>query len=364
MVRSFPLKGSFEKKVIGYSEKEFGGLGNFHIHGDRAYTRRDEFYAHAGISIADIASLSLPEKQRLTWVLHKGPAFYPECIEERMVRLVKESIAFGVTKLHTTVDVTYNTKFKSLEIAERLKEKYKKEIEIKIGAYNPSGFKVRGLDEERFELFEEAAKRADFLVALAEKDNSSGHMGDEQHNHYMARLSYALQKPVHYHVGQENRRTDNGMEKLLKNISYIQDEELREAHAKFPEQIAIHNISASCKSPDEFNRIVNEMEKRRVGLIVCPRAALSMKQDESCQSPIHNSIAKAWHFAIKGIPIRLGVDNLDDIYVPASSADVYDELEDFANALRGYPERILAKLLSGYKLDTFDKGTIKRDLGF
>ncbi len=106
------------------------------------------------------------------------------------------------------------------------------------------------------------------------------------------------------------------------------------------------------------------MAERRTSLIACPRAAISMLQHEQEQSYTHNSLAKAWHFALRGVPIRLGVDNLDDIYVPASSADVYDELEDFANALRGYHPRILAKVLSGTRFDDFDKGRIKRAIPY
>ena len=58
----------------------------------------------------------------------------------------------------------------------------------------------------------------------------------------------------------------------------------------------------------------------------------------------------------------MGVDNLDDIYVPASSADVYDEAEDLANSLRFYKPRILAKVLCGEELDPFDRDAIRDSL--
>ena len=365
MAREFPAKSDAEEEIVSICMNEFGGLGNFHIHGDRAYTAKDRYYKGTGKSVEELQRATLQEKQNLTWILHKGRAFEPDCIEERVRRLIEDSIRFGVTKLYTTVDVTYNTKLKSLEIVEKLKKEYKDRIEIKIGAYNPSGFKVRNLRderssaEERFELFEEAAKRADFLVALAEKDDKRGHIGRHQHNVYIASLSYKLGKPAQYHVGQANSPNDKSVQEWLEDLAFVQDEVYKEAPDKFPKQIAVHAISPSCLSPEEFEKLAEEMVERNVGLIVCPRAALSMLQHHNEKSYTHNSIAKALHFAVKGIHIQLGIDNLNDIYVTNSSADPYDELEYFSNSLRIYPKRILAKILAGERLDPFDISTIQ-----
>jgi hypothetical protein len=138
---NYQPKSDFETEVRDFCDREFGGrIVNFHIHGDRAYTRRDKYYAHIGKSVSELSNLTLPEKQRLTWALHNGPAFEPSCIEERMTRLIEESLYFGVRELWTTVDVTYNSKLKSLEVAEKLKQKYVDKLNLKIGAYNPSGF--------------------------------------------------------------------------------------------------------------------------------------------------------------------------------------------------------------------------------
>ncbi len=357
MNRDFPAKSDFEEKVLDYC-KGFGGLKNTHIHGDRAYTRKDEFYFHIGKSISDLQNISLPEKQKLTWALHKGIAFHPDCIRERGERLLNESIKFGVTELSTTVDITYNTKLKSLEVWEKLKKDYSEKIKVNILAYNPSGFKVRGLDDVRYELFEEGVKRADGLVALAEKDRKEGHLGERQHNLYIASLSHKFQKPAQYHVGQENRPTDRTVEILLEDLAYLQDIHFNESPNVFPKQSMVHAVSPSGKSVEEFNKISDETAKRNISLIVCSRAAISMYQDEKQLANIYNSIAKAWRFIAKGVDVSLGVDNLNDIFVPASSADLYDEAEDFANLLRGYQERLIAKVLCGKKFDDFDRGSL------
>jgi cytosine/creatinine deaminase len=362
MEGKYKPKGEFEREVRGFCS-EFGGIVNAHVHGDRAYTRRDDYYSHVGVSVSDIDKLTLPEKQQLTWALHTGRAFEKDCIEERMRRMIDESIYFGVKQIFTTVDVTYNTKLKSLDVAEKLRDEYAGKLDLKIGIYNTSGFKEKGLADERFELFEEASKRCDFLMGLAEKDRSKDHMGERQHNSYMLQLAYKTGKPAHFHVGQENRHTDNTLELLLDEIKEVQDVHLRVGFEDFPEIVAVHAISSSCKDHEMFDNVAYRMAQRNIGLICCPRAAISMLQDSSLYSPTHNSIAKVWDFAIKGVKIKgLGVDNLDDIFVPATSADVYDETEDLANSLRSYRQRILAKVMCGEDLDEFDVGDLRRTL--
>ncbi len=361
---TYQPKSDFEAEVRDFCNREFGGrIVNFHIHGDRAYTRRDSYYEHIGKSVSELSTLTLPEKQRLTWALHNGPAFDSSCIEERMRRLIEESLFFGVKEIWTTVDITYNSKFKSLEVAEKLKTEYSGRLEVKIGAYNPSGFQKGEEHKVRFELFEEAVKRADFIVGLAEKDRPFEHMGERQHNWYMLGLAYKYSKPVHFHVGQENRPTDNTLELLLHDLSLFQDIYLRVLPENFPEVSAIHAISSSCKSQRKFDWTAKKMAERRVSLIACPRAAVSMLQDYSVFSPTHNCIARVWDFAVRGVNIKgLGIDNLNDIFVPASSADAYDEAEYLANCLRLYKPRIIAKVLCNQELDPFDIGTIMKHL--
>jgi len=360
--------GEFEKRVVDYCS-EFGGMRNVHVHGDRAYTWRDEFYSKTGKSLAQLAKSTLPEKQMLTWKLHDSSAFDSECIEQRMMRMLDESKDLGVVEVWTTVDATYNTRLKSLEVAEKLKREYKG-IKLLIGAYNPSGFKKIGVDkaERRFEIFEEAASRADFLMGLAEKDRkkqgNEDHIGESAHNCYMMRLARKLGKPVHFHVGQENRYSDNTLELLLTDIKHMQDDYWGADKREFPEVVAVHAISSACKPYEDFQETARRMVERDVSLICCPRAAVSMHQDKLLNVPTHNSIAPVWDFVLSGVKVKgLGVDNLDDIFVPASDSDIYKEAEYLAHALRLYDPRVIAKVMCGVDTDDFDKTTI-RDIIF
>jgi cytosine/adenosine deaminase-related metal-dependent hydrolase len=354
-------KTGYEKKVRGFAANLFGGMFNAHAHADRAFTREDRFYTHQGLSIDALDRLSLEEKQQLTWVLHTGIAFEPECIEERMRRVLDDSIKFGVTSLDTSVDVTYNTRFKSLEIAEKLKKEYADRIKMRIGAYNISGFKNSA--PERFEIFEEAAKRADFLVGLPEKDRYPDHIGERQHNNYLLNLAIELGKPLQVHVDQGNDPDEARTEELLSEIHEVFDIQHR-LEGNYPKVSAVHVISPSCYREDRFKIMCDEMLKYDVEVICCPAAAISMKQDRTKQAPIHNSIARVGDFIVRGVPVKFGTDNIEDIYMPTTSADLYDDTCLVgANGIRVYGERGLAKLLAGQPLDDFDRGKIGRELG-
>ena len=353
------IKTPYEEKVRGLVD-DFGGMFNSHAHIDRAFTREDRFYDHQGLSIDALDRLSLEEKQQLTWVLHTGAAFEPKCIEERMRKVLDDSIKFGVKRLDTSVDVTYNTKLKSLEVIEKLKKEYADKLDLRIGAYNISGFKNDA--PERFELFEEAAKRADFLLGLPEKDRYSDHIGERQHNNYILNLALELDKPLQVHVGQGNDPDETRTESLLSEMHEVFD--IQHRLSKYPLVSAIHVISPSCYSENRFQKMCDNFLKYGAEVICCPAAAISMKQDRTKLAPIHNSIARVGDFIVRGVPVKFGTDNINDIYMPTTSADLFDDVCLVGtNALRIYSERVVAKLLAGQKLDNFDMGKISRELG-
>ena len=87
-----------------------------------------------------------------------------------------------------------------------------------------------------------------------------------------------------------------------------------------------------------------------------------MKQQSVYKTRIHNSIARIWNYAIRDIPVFLGTDNINDVFVPSSTPDLYDEIFLLSNALRGYNTRVLTKIACGKLLDNFDKGRIMKIL--
>lgn len=350
-------KTNYEKKVRCYAEK-FRGFFNAHAHIDRAFTYDDKFYADRDVSLEYIEGCSLPEKQRLAWTLHRGLAFTPASLEERMRKVLEDSINYGVKYLDSCIDVTYNTQLVGWEIAEKLKSEYKDKINFKIGAYNIAGFKDS--EPKRFELFEEAVRRCDFIVALAEKDRKHGHIGEKEHNVYLLELGIKYNKPIHFHIGQSNSPDDSGAELLFECMDWVY--RIHNRLKKFPNNMLIHDISASCLSESEFDRHCDKILEYNLGVICCPSAAISMRQNRLLNSPIHNSIARVWDLVLKKIPVFIGTDNINDVFVPSSTPDMCDEINYLSNILRFYNPRILAKLGCGEELDDFDRGKIQRAL--
>jgi cytosine/creatinine deaminase len=361
-------KSDYEKQIREGSKIK-GGFYNAHSHGDRAYTFDDLYYPSIQSSVSLFESLSLPEKQNLVWRLHKGPAFEPKCIEDRLTRLLEDSIGFGVTRLNSCIDVTYNTGLTGWEIASDLREKYKDKIDFRLGAYNVSGFKdpCDEMDSEessnarlRWKYFEEAAKTADFLVALAEKDRKPKHIGEEQHNIYFLNKGLELGIPIHFHVGQENRQTDRGSDLLFRNIRQVYDLQNRLQRKDYPKNFLVHDISASCYDESDFQRHVENLKNFGLGVICCPTAGISMRQDRSLNVPTHNSLARVWDYTLAGVQVMVGTDNVNDVFVPSSNADLFDELMVLSHALRFYNPEIIVKLGVGILFDDFDRANIRK----
>jgi cytosine/creatinine deaminase len=350
-------KSDYEAEIRRHAS-DFGGFFNAHAHADRAFTCEDKYYLHKGKSVSEIERLPLKAKQSLVWALHTGTAFELSCIEERLKRVIEDSMRYGVKRLDSCIDVTYNVNLKAWEIAEKLKREYAGRIDFRLGAYNVAGFKDS--EPERFEIFEEAARRGDFIVALAEKDEKPGHIGERQHNFYMLNLGLRLGKPIHFHVDQANSPEEHLTETLLEDIHCVYDLEHR--LEKYPEVKAVHVISPSCYGEERFQRLCDGLQKYGVGVIVCPSAGISMKINRDEDVPNHNCLARMWDFALREIPVALGTDNINDVFVPSSTPDMYDEVRDVSGHLRFYNPRILAKVACGKPLDDFDRGTIRASL--
>jgi hypothetical protein len=174
----------------------------------------------------------------------------------------------------------------------------------------------------------------------------------------MLKKGIELEKPIHFHIGQANSLDDTkGAELLFEDIDWVYNKLFR--LKDYPQNMLVHNISASCYPEEDFQKHCSQLKTYNLGVICCPSAALSMKQDRRHTAPIHNSIARVWDFILNEIPVYLGTDNINDLFVPSSTPDLYDEVSDLTNSLRFYNPRILAKIACGKRLDNFDRGRIR-----
>ncbi len=97
----------------------------------------------------------------------------------------------------------------------------------------------------------------------------------------------------------------------------------------------VHAISLAAKDEREQDRIIEKIVEADLGIIICPSAALSMKQLPK-RAPLHNSIAPYPKLRDAGVRCYLGVDNIHDLFMPLVDGDIWTECRMLMEACRFY----------------------------
>jgi cytosine/creatinine deaminase len=337
-----------------------GGYFNAHLHLDRTGTFGDTLKLLSQ-EAASASHFSLAHKHSLIPLMHESDCYSIDVLDRRVRHYLGMMIELGTTRADTVVDVTDDCVGQTaLDCLLAIKHDLKEKIDFRVGAYSPLGF--RDDHPLRWELLEKAAKQADFIGALPERDDVTRypeHIGFEESCRRMLNLSIALKKPVHIHVDQQNIQFENGTEQLLKIANEIG---LPVDSGNEPFVWLVHVISPSTYSEARFESVLTELSKLNIGVICCPSAAISMRQVRQFMSPTYNSIARVLEMLAAGIHVRIGSDNICDITSPAGTIDLLDEVFVLCNALRYYDIDVLAKLAAGVRLNIDDINRVKTHL--
>lgn len=348
---------SYEQLLANLALTHKGWI-NAHTHLDRADTLGSAFWAHAGIDPLEAATFPLSVKQSLTGELHKGLAYTKDSLTERMELQLEQMIANGTKEVVSLIDATPDIGMDAIDIALLLKKKYKGKINFKIGPQPIFGFKSENSD--RWELFKEAAKLSDVIGALPEKDDSPNRIGYDRHLKMVLQLGIELGKEVHIHVDQANNPAENGTETLIQAVRWIGSPIIKKSTA--PTVWAVHSISPSGYDEHRFKQLLDDLKMYNIGIICCPRAALSMRQLRPINAPQHNSIARLLEMIKWEIPVRLGTDNIADIFIPTGSNNMLNEVTYLADSLRYYMAKLWAKIACGETPNDMDRASISRAL--
>jgi cytosine deaminase len=303
--------------------------------------------------------------------LHRGPAYTRASLSKRLQRFVSASGACGVRRVDSFIDVASDIPLAcglgALEVALEVKRALAGRVDFRVGAYAPFGFLQD--DEREFELFERAIALADFIGTSPERDDDvfyhagAGHIGLAMHFEHTLRWAVTSRKPIHYHLDQQVNPHERGTEALL---DAIERTGLRDRIVALGEREplvwAVHCISPSTYPAARLEELAGRMAALRVGLVCCPSAALSMRKLPVFDAPLHKSIADVLVMLERGVRVRLGTDNVDDLFLPATLLDPRHEVGALANALRYYDVRILAKVACGHALSAEDRGRVRGHL--
>ena len=285
-----------------------GGYSCYHAHFDKAYLMTPEIF--------NKSQSSLQEK----WDLYRDfkVNYTREDLLNRMSRCVVNMINQNVKYVRTFVDADSIVGQKCIDAALELKKIYKDKIKIDI-AIQP----LEGLEcEVSRKNYIKACLKADYIGGLPDRDSSPA-----AHLDLLFGLSENLNKPIDIHVGQNNLPTEKETELVLDKI---------EEHSLKQKVNLVHCISLACQPESYIRHQARRMKSLDVSVIVCPSAAISMKQNHSVYTPVHNSIAPVSILLEEGVNVKLGIDNIQDLFMPLVDGDMWFETRLLMEATRIY----------------------------
>lgn len=315
------LQGVYRYKIADKSEpwnlkKEFfqlvdecGGFASYHAHFDKAYL--------ISMENLKLGHIDMQKKWELYRYLKEN--YSHDDLVERISRGVEKMIEQGVVCCKTFVDADSTVKLLPINAALEVKEKFKNKIKFEIGIQPLEGV----LKDKSRKYFAKACELADFVGGLPSKDRPT----PEKHLDYIMSLAKEMKKDVEVHIDQENNPFENETELLaVKTIEYGLEGRVR----------GIHAVSLAAKQDVEQDRIIKLLKDAGIGIIICPSAALSMRQLTHIPAPVHNSIAPFVKLVEASIPVFLGLDNIYDLFMPVMDGDMWVECRLLMEACRYY----------------------------
>ncbi len=297
--------------------KANGGFVNCHAHFDKAY-----YITREGL---DKAMVDMEEKWRMSDDIKRASTV--EEIKEHIKRALDGLIAQGCKLTCTFIDAHDAVGHKAIDAALAVKEEYKDKITLVIITQPLGGL----IDEEARGLYEDITAKADLAGGLPSKDRPH----DEKSLDHLFEIAKKLNKPVHVHIDQENNPNERDTEKLIAAVR---------RHGYQNRTVAIHAVSVSAQPKEYRAKIYKELAELGIAVVVCPSAALSMRQLDQYNAPVHNSIANVPEMIEAGVLVGLGIDNIADFYEPFVDGDMWTELRMLQEACRYYNFDELVKI--------------------
>ena len=291
-----------------HEAERLGGFANHHAHFDKAYLINQENLR--------LSQVDMQEKWKLYKYLKEN--YTHDDLVERISRGLVTMIKQGVTYCRTMVDADSTVGLLPIKAAIEVKKQFSDQIQFEIGVQPLQGV----LDPESFEQYAEACELADYCGGLPSKDRPQ----PEKHLDVILELAKKLGKPVDVHIDQENNPLENETELLARKTI---------EHGMQGRVFGVHAISLGAKEEREQDRIIELVAEADMGVIICPSAALSMKQLEM-NAPLHNSIAPFNKLHKAGVRCYLGVDNIHDLFMPMVDGDIWTECRMLMEACRFY----------------------------
>jgi cytosine/adenosine deaminase-related metal-dependent hydrolase len=285
-----------------------GGFVNAHSHLDKAYL----------IKPADLALTyaSLQEKWDLIDELKRSQSV--DDVYDRMAFGIEQQMAQGVTVLCSFIDVDPMIEDKAILAAQRVRERYGKEIKLLFANQTIKGV----LEPQAREWFDRGAEFVDIIGGLPGKDRGR----EAEHMDVLLSTAKKRDQMVHVHVDQLNDPNENETELLVdKTIE----------HGMQGKVVGVHGISIAAHPKIYRQQLYKRMAEAAVMMIACPSAWIDHQRREDLV-PSHNAVTPVDEMAPAGITVAIGPDDIADYYKPFSDGDMWTELRFLLEACHYY----------------------------
>ena len=286
-----------------------GGFVNCHAHFDKAF-----YIDKQGL---DKSMLDMEVKWNMSDGLKRAST--QEHIEERIERGLQILIDQGVNLTCSFVDAYEAVDHRAIDAAIVVKKKLADKINL-LTITQPLGGLV---NKEAIDLYEAITDKADIVGVLPSKDRPNV----EAHYDVLFSVAKNQNKPMHVHIDQENNPNERDTETLIEQTV---------KHGYQGRVTAIHSISLSAQPKEYRSEVYKKLVDSGIAVVVCPSAALAMRQLDEYTAPVHNSIANVPEMLNAGVLVGLGVDNVYDYYQPFVDGDMWTELRMLQEACRYY----------------------------
>ena len=263
---------------------------------------------------------------RNKWILMRDikTKYTVQDLKKRMLKTTSMIMRQGCRKMRTFIDIDNIVGLEPLYTAIDVKNYWKpRGIELQLGTQLLEGLET----PENIRLFEEAAELVDFIGCLPSRDTSP-----EKHLDIVFSKASDMGKDIEAHLDQCNIPSEKETELFCDFV---------EKYKYQGKSRAIHCVSLACHPVDYQRKISKRLHNLDIGVIVCPSAAISMTQHNEYNAPIHNSIAPIKVMLDEKVNVGLGIDNVEDIFMPFCDGDLMFELRLLAETERIYKPDIL-----------------------
>ena len=304
-------------KYINFSKIK---LNCHHLHIDKSLTLNTERLR--------LSQTHMTEKWELMRDIKNN--YTEDDLKRRMLLTTTRLVDQGCYNIRSHIDVDQIVGLLPMQVAVDVKSYWKnKGVNLQIGTQLLEPLKK---DENR-ELFYKAAEMSDFIGCLPSRDGiDSGY-----HLDIVFSKAKELNKDVEVHTDQQNIPHERETALVCDFV---------EKYGWQGKTRAIHCISLACQPIEYQIDIAKRLASLNIGVICCPSAAIGMTQHSEYNSPIHNSIAPVRILKENGVRVSIGVDNVEDLFIPWSDANLLFEIRLLAESTRIYDIDMLTEIIT------------------